>query len=100
MNNGFRVDDNVNLSGFSTKEPVRLDNLKALIHQGGRVDGDSPSHSPDRMLQGLLGSNRFELLQRSFKERSAGSSQDNSLDFFRLAGAKALVDSAVLAVNG
>ena len=55
MDDGFRMDDNVNLSGSDVEEPARLDDLQSLVHQRRRIDGNPAAHPPDWMLQSLFG---------------------------------------------
>ena len=41
------------LSRRQVEEPVGLDDLQPLVHQGGRIDGDLLAHVPGRMSQGV-----------------------------------------------
>ena len=66
MDNRFRVDDDVNLSGFDSKEPVGFDNFQPLIDQRCGVDGDSSAHPPDGMLQRLFGCDRVKVAAGEF----------------------------------
>src|SRR5271166_3983887 len=100
MDDGFRMDDNVNLFGTDTKQPPRLDDLQPLVHQRRRVDGDSAPHPPYWMLQGLLRTYGIEEPPGGFEKWPSRRRQDDSLDFLGLPGAQALVDGAVLAING
>ena len=50
---------------------VGLDDLEALVHQRGGVDGDLRAHRPGRMGQGLVDADRGQLVGRPAPERPA-----------------------------
>ena len=51
------------------------------------------------MRQGLFGSGGGHLSEGRFSEGAAGRGEDQALDFFLLAGAEALANGIVLAVD-
>src|SRR6185312_9556621 len=60
---------------------------------------DAATHDPGGMLQGLLGSNGRELIERQVAEWATGSGQPNCLHLRVGAHAQALVDGVVFAVD-
>ena len=51
----LRVHDDVDPVVRDAEQQVRLDDLEALVDQGGRVDGDDRAHRPGRVGQRLRG---------------------------------------------
>ena len=83
------------------EELVCLDHLEALVHQGGRVNGDLRAHCPCGVGQCLLDGHGRQVRSRSATEWSSGCGQDNARHALgHIVGAKALVDRTVLAVHG
>ena len=82
------------------EQTASLNDLKSLVHQGGRVNGDALAHLPRGMVQRLLDRDVGKIRLWRVKERSAGSGQPDALDFFHPAATQALVDGIVLAVDG
>ena len=62
------VDDDLNFLVGHVEEPVRLDDLEALVHQGRGVDGDLVAHAPGRVSEGFLGSYVLEFINRTLSE--------------------------------
>ena len=83
-----------------TEQPLGFYILKALVHHGGRVDGDLGSHTPVGMIERVLHRDVFHLLEGKSSERSAGRGQDNFLDTLRFFPVQSLENCAVLAING
>ena len=52
------MDDDIDVLVGDIVEPVGLDDLQALVHERGRVDGDLGAHVPGRVGQGVLGARR------------------------------------------
>src|SRR6185437_1610122 len=50
VDGGLRVDGDADLCGREVKEAAGFDDLKALVHHGGGVDGDAAAHDPCGML--------------------------------------------------
>jgi len=69
------MDEHVDAFERQAKEPVRLDDFKALVHQRGGVDGDLGAHGPRRMAQRLGRCDRGEGLGRTVTEGAARSGQ-------------------------
>src|SRR5579863_10335099 len=94
------MDGNPDLAGLDVEKPAGFDDLQALVEHGGRIDGDAATHVPGGVLEGLLGRDGCELIERELAERAARGGEPDGLDFVVGAGAQALVDGVVLAVNG
>jgi hypothetical protein len=65
------MDDDLHLIGREIEQPARLDDLQALVHEGGRVDRDLGAHLPGRVPQRVLHRHRRELLLRQLAEGTA-----------------------------
>ena len=76
----LRVDDDVDLIGADAEQPVRLDDLEALVHQRRRIDGDLAAHAPGRMPQRLLGGHAEQFRRAPAAKRSARGGQDEPAD--------------------
>ena len=70
------------------EQVVRLDQLEALVHHGGRIDRDLGAHVPVRMGHRLLGRGLGHLGQRPVAERAARCGQDQPLDRVRAGSAR------------
>ncbi len=77
-----------------------FDDLKALVHQGGRIDGHLFPHLPARVPQGLLGGHIFESLDRIVEKGPSGGCQDDAVNVFSMVADHGLENGAVLAVDG
>ena len=78
---------------------MSLNELKALVHERGAVDGDLGTHLPGWMRQSVVGRNVCELLTRISEERTARTGEPNPLDVSGSLANKTLEDGAVLGVN-
>ena len=58
-------------------QPVRFDDLQALVREGRRVDGDLRAHRPRRMAQGLAGGSPRSA-SRAKSERAARGGEDEA----------------------
>ena len=73
---GLRVHDDVDLSyGTMSNSRCRLDQLQALVDQGGRVDGDQRAHRPGRVGHRLLDGDVGQLGALAAAERAAGGGE-------------------------
>ena len=79
------MDDDVDLVGGHVEQPVRLDDLEALVHQRGRIDGDLAAHLPRRMTQRLLGRHPLERRGGEVAKRSARRGENQPPDLARAA---------------
>ena len=61
------------------EQPRRLDQLEALVHHRGAVDGDLGAHRPDRVAQRRLRRRARHLLAAGGAERAAGGGQHDPL---------------------
>src|SRR6516164_3615345 len=94
------MDQDVNLLRFQSEQPMSFDDLQPLVHERCRIDGDPSSHLPYRMLEGLHGSYGIELSSRGAEEGAAGARQNQTAHLVTFAGSKALMNRAVLTVDG
>ena len=81
------------------EQPVRLDQLEALVRERRRVDRDLRAHAPGRMRERLLGGDVGQLGARAPAERPSRGRQDDAGDGLRIAPLEALVERRVLAVD-
>jgi hypothetical protein len=81
------------------EQPVRLDHLQALVHQGGRVDRDLAAHRPVRMGAGLLRRDRGQRSRRAAERAAGGGQHDPPHAAARPRRRQALEDRVVLAVD-
>ena len=78
---------------------MRLDQLQALVHHGGRIDRNLGAHVPVGMGHRLLGRRLGHVGQRPVAERPARRGQDQPLDGGALAGVEHLEDRVVLGID-
>ena len=101
VNDALAVNHRVHLGKGQAVEPHGLDDLQALIHQGGAVDGDFGTHGPVGVLQGILGPHGLQLLIGFAEEGPAAAGEDEAAKLrFALAAPEALEDGGMLAVHG
>ena len=99
VHNALRVDYDVYLRIRQRKQPVRLDDLQALIEQRGRVYGDLGAHRPRRVPQGLRRCDCRQFLVGCRAERAAGCRQNDAPNCAGVLAAQTLPDSAMLAIG-
>ena len=99
MDNALRMYQHLNLTGIDTEEPLGLDDLKAFVHHGGRVDGNLRTHIPSRMAQCISLGDRLQLFHRAVAERTSRGGQENLLHGVVILAHQALEDSRVLAID-
>ena len=99
VDDGGRVDDDVDLLVRHAEEEVRLDQLEPFVRERGGVHGDLTAHPPGRMPERLLRRHVGELLPRAAAERPAGRGQDERVELLRAAPLEALEERRVLAVH-
>src|ERR1700757_3653124 len=99
MDYALRMTHDGDLFGLEVKQPMSLDYLKSLIHQGGRIYGDLIAHPPGRMLQGICNGNPREALGWPLAKGSARGSENHSFDTAVCTAMQALKDRVVLAVD-
>src|ERR1700751_2917020 len=75
------MDDDIDLIGADTKEPASFDDLEALVHHGGGIDGDAVAHAPVGVGEGLFDGNVGEIFDGHFAKRAAGSGENEAADF-------------------
>ena len=81
-----RMHDHLDPVVRDAEEPVRLDQLEALVGERRGVHSDLSSHRPGRMCERVGDRDVFELLARAAAERAARSSQHERLDRLRSRG--------------
>ncbi len=69
VDDALPVDHHLDAVLRQIKEPGRLDDLQALVHHGGGVDGDFGAHVPVGVAQGLLPGDGRKLLRGSCRRR-------------------------------
>ena len=100
MNNALRVHDDLKVLDRHVKKPVRLNQLKTLVHHRGGVDRDFWTHFPVRVLERLDDADGPHALQRPVAKRPAGGRQQDTAQRRSLLILQDLKDGVVLAVNG
>ena len=100
VDGGLRVDDDADLRGREVEEAAGFDDLEALVHHGGGVDGDALTHDPCGVFECLGRGDAVEVGQRSVAEGSTGGGEPDLLDFVGFSAAEALVDRVVLGIDG
>src|SRR6516225_10469482 len=93
------MDQDLNLLRFQSEQPMSFDDLEPLVHEGCRIDSDPSPHLPYRVLEGLRGSYGIELFSRGAEEGAVGTRQNQTAHLVTFAGAKALMNGAVLTVD-
>ena len=96
----LRVDEHLNLLSLNAEEPLRLDNLEALVHHRRRVYRNLRSHLPCRMAQSVGSLHITHLVERELAERTARSGEQYLLYLVVAFAYKTLEDGRVLAVYG
>ena len=80
VDDALRVDDHLDRVVADIVQPVRLDDLQALVGERRRVDRDLGAHRPGRVAERLLRRDRGELRRRRVEERPARCRQDERRD--------------------
>ena len=99
VNAALTMYQHLKLIHWSVKEVMSLNELKALIHERGAIDGNLGTHLPGWMRQGVVGRNVFKLLARISEERTTRTGEPDPLDVGGVLANKALEDGTVLGVN-
>ena len=94
------MDDDVDPIQRNVEQQVRLEQLQALVDQGGGVGRDHPSHVPGGMGEGLAGGDVGELDTGPAAERTAASGENQPVDLAGAATTQALGQRRVLGVDG
>src|SRR5580704_1031147 len=100
MDGGLGVDRDADLFWRKIEEAAGYDDLEALVHHGGGVDGDALAHDPGGMLEGLLGGDVIEGGEGCVAEGATGGGEPDLFYFLGSASAHALVNGVVLGVDG
>jgi len=99
MHDGLRVHGHVDAVGRHVEQAARLDHLKALVHQRGRIDRDHRAHMPSRVVQGLLRRDIAHPVARPSSERASRRGDDQLADLTVRAGAQGLPDRGMLGID-
>ncbi len=94
------MDGDADLVGGQIEEAAGFDDLEALVHHGGGVDGDALAHDPGGMLEGLGGGDVGEVGGGGVAEGATGGGEPDLFHLGGRAAAHGLVDGVVLAVDG
>ena len=86
VDDALRVDDDLDGVVADIVQPVRLDDLQALVREGRRVDGDLGAHRPGRVAQGLRRRDRGHAPRPS-------ASRNGPPDAVRISAATPAIDS-------
>ena len=95
----LRVDDHVDVVIRGAEQVVGLDQLEALVHERGRVDGDLAAHRPGGMGERLLDGDRLQLGGLAAAERSPRRGEDQLEHGAGPLGGQQLVQRRVLGVD-
>src|SRR5437867_4110455 len=98
MHDALWMDHNFYVVRGYIEQPVGLDDLQALIHQRGGVDGHQPAHVPRGMLQGLLYRYVPQLFGRRSAKWSSRCRKEKPLDALLRRALNALEEGGMLAV--
>src|ERR1700691_250656 len=93
------MDNDVELIRRQPEQVVSLDQLKALVHECSRVDGNFWPHGPSWMFQRLLDCDLADGLERPRAEWPAGCRKHNPADIFARTSAQRLENRVVLGIN-
>ena len=99
MDDGFGVDDHVDLVGLEVEEPFGFDHFEAFVHHRGGVDGDFGAHVPVGVLEGLGGLGACDVGAVPGAERAAGCREVDALDGVVAGAEQALEDGGVFGVD-
>ncbi len=100
VDGGLGVDGCADLRGGQGEETAGFYDLEALVHHGGRVDGDALAHDPGGVLEGLGGGDVLEVGEGGVAEGASGGGEPDLTDLGWGSAAHALVDGVVLGVDG
>src|SRR4029077_9116140 len=84
---------------LEAEKPAGLDHLKSLIHQRGRIDGDTRSHLPGWMIQSLFRRHEGEFRGRRLPKRTARGCENELGHVLAAPGAETLMRAVVLAIH-
>ena len=99
VDHALRVDDDLDVVIADIVQPVRFDDLQALVGERRRVDGDLRAHRPGRVAQGLGRRDRGHRRGVGVEERAAGCGEDERRDAGHRLADEALPDRRVLRVD-
>ena len=100
MDRRLRVNNHLDLVRWQVEQTTSLYHLESLVHQGRRINGNSPAHLPGGMVQSFLYGDGRKLPLGRMQERAARRGQPNPLYFFHPPATQALMHRIVLAVDG
>ena len=100
VDGALRLHDHADAIVGHGEQVVRLDDLETLVHQRGRVDGYLRAHVPRGVRERLSGRDIGQVGSRAAAERSARRRHPQARHLARVFAQKALVDGAVLGIDG
>ena len=83
VDGGLGVDGGLHLRRRQGEEAAGLDDLEALVHQGGGVDRDALTHDPGGVFERLLGGDVLEVAEWGVAEGATGGGEPDLLDLLR-----------------
>ena len=99
MNYALRMYEYLYPISINAEKPLSFDNLKALIHHRGRVDGYLCSHIPCRMLEGIGSSYGLHLFKGELTERTTRSREKDFLYLILMVAHETLEDSRMFRID-
>ena len=100
MDGALRLDHHADLVVGHVEQMMRLDDLQALVHKRGGVDGDLRPHVPSRMVQRLSRRDALKIGTLPAAERAAGGRHPQTGDLSLGLAEQALVNGTVLGIDG
>ena len=100
VDHALAVDDDLHLVGRHTEEMHRLDDLEALVHEGGGIHRDLGAHLPGGVSQGHGLGDGLQLFLGVAVEGASRGGQQDAADLVVMPRAEALEDGAMLRVHG
>ena len=75
--------EDIDLFRTKTKQPVRFDNFKSLVHQRGRIDRDLRAHRPRWVTHRVGNRGVLHFVLVFGPEGATGRSENDASHFFR-----------------
>ncbi len=80
MDDALRMNLDRDFFNRHIEEPMSLDHLETLVHEGGGVNGDLLSHLPVGMMEGIFDRHIGKFRHGEIEERAPGGGEDKTLD--------------------
>ena len=99
MDHTLRLYHYLDLIQIYLKQPFCFHNLKTLIYQCSRINGNLLSHCPVGMLQGIFHFYLFQICSLLSTERTTGRSNQQFINLLMMFSVQRLEDGAVFTVH-